>query len=747
MHVDVSNTQAHQRASTVGLHQRKGPKYKARRRGGQRKKALAQRTGRLTSAPTPISSHAQHRFRREERETSITPDESPERRNSRYSRAESRTQAQEEPPGPRDQPERSANAILAYQRLEKIWNRVFKDDERTANIDRSSFTTEILNHPMLAKFKMPARLLQWECGLCRPSRLLPYPSGSTGAGRRSHVLLLPPHTKRGHTHWFHNLPLDSIRSFQELVDIFLSQYASSRREEKQPWHLSHIKQKRGENPQSFISALAHEEFFRHLAHKNSQTFQEVEAITKAYAAVEEANETKRPDRPKQPRSFPSERKRKHNGGNYSHQKSHKSGPPEHKDHGSISLTPLTDMLSNVLMQIRGEKFLKWPKPLKKVEGGTPVKFVNGPGQSSSNTGGEGSGASPPRNRVAVGVVNMITTRPVKTPADNWDQYARRKKQHTTNNVISFSDDDLAHVVFSHADPLVSALISDGSVDYQMKRVFIDNESSRDFLYLGAFFKLGLKRRQLKSAEGQLYGLDNESVLIQGTIRLEVTLGMYPRMTSRTLTFLVVNLPSVYNVILGRPCLTTFGPLLSIPHLKIKFSMPYGVGEILGDQVTGRTCYMSQIAPNNRTITMGELDHRDETTLQQAQSGEETNLVPLNLDDPKRPEMVHKLGLDPDQKPVRQKQRNHSIKKLIAIREEVKQLLEVGSIREVQYPNWLSNVVLVKKSDEKWRICVDFTDVNKAYPKDSFPLPRIDLLMNSTSGYELLSFMDAYSGYN
>ena len=55
--------------------------------------------------------------------------------------------------------------------------------------------------------------------------------------------------------------------------------------------------------------------------------------------------------------------------------------------------------------------------------------------------------------------------------------------------------------------------------------------------------------------------------------------------------------------------------------------------------------------------------------------------------------------------------------------------------------------MLKKSNEKWRMCVDFTDLNKACPKDSFPLPRIDALVDSTSGNELLSFMDAFSGYN
>jgi hypothetical protein len=60
---------------------------------------------------------------------------------------------------------------------------------------------------------------------------------------------------------------------------------------------------------------------------------------------------------------------------------------------------------------------------------------------------------------------------------------------------------------------------------------------------------------------------------------------------------------------------------------------------------------------------------------------------------------------------------------------------------------LANVVLVKKTTGKWRMCVDFTDLNKAFPKDSFLLPRIDLLVDSTSGHELLTFMDAFSGYN
>ena len=64
-----------------------------------------------------------------------------------------------------------------------------------------------------------------------------------------------------------------------------------------------------------------------------------------------------------------------------------------------------------------------------------------------------------------------------------------------------------------------------------------------------------------------------------------------------------------------------------------------------------------------------------------------------------------------------------------------------------YPDWLANVVMVKKANGKWRMCVDFTNLNKACPKDSYPLPRIDILVDSTVRHQLLSFMDAFSEYN
>ena len=110
-------------------------------------------------------------------------------------------------------------------------------------------------------------------------------------------------------------------------------------------------------------------------------------------------------------------------------------------------------------------------------------------------------------------------------------------------------------------------------------------------------------------------------------------------------------------------------------------------------------------------------------------------------------ITHRLNVSPSFKPVKQKRRSFAPKRQKTINEEVGKLLQAGAIREVEYPEWLANVVLVKKANDKWWLCINFTDINLACSKDSFPLPRIDLIVDATADHELLSFMDAFSGYN
>ena len=79
--------------------------------------------------------------------------------------------------------------------------------------------------------------------------------------------------------------------------------------------------------------------------------------------------------------------------------------------------------------------------------------------------------------------------------------------------------------------------------------------------------------------------------------------------------------------------------------------------------------------------------------------------------------------------------------------EVENLLEAGFIREIKYPEWLANVVVVLKKGEKWRVCVDYTDLNEACLKDSFLLPRINQIVDALARHGMLLFLDAFSGYH
>ena len=265
----------------------------------------------------------------------------------------------------------------------------------------------------------------------------------------------------------------------------------------------------------------------------------------------------------------------------------------------------------------------------------------------------------------------------------------------------------------------------------------------------------------------------------------LTLGDSPCQATTTARFLIVDAPSAYNMLLGRPSLNEIKVIPSAYHMMIKFPTIRGVGMVQGDQRVARECYsasMKQKAVDN--IYLDKLDMRDEVLTRPEPSEE---LEPVSLDDDpghlayidsriakdlKSPLtnflrenkdvftwkqadiggidptiITHRLNVNPSFKPVKQKRRSFALERQKAINEEVDKLLQAGEIREVEYPEWLANVVLVKKANGKWRLCIDFTDINRSFPKDNFPLLRIDLIVDATAGHELLSFMDAFSGYN
>ena len=345
-------------------------------------------------------------------------------------------------------------------------------------------------------------------------------------------------------------------------------------------------------------------------------------------------------------------------------------------------------------------------------------------------------------------------------------------------IIGFSEEFARRLHHSHDDALV---VSVRVGDYNVHRMLVDNGSSADILFYLAFQQIGIDKARLIPTNAPLVGFGGTRVLPLGAITLSVMVGDYPQQITKDVTFLVVDCSSAYNGILGRPTLNLWKAATSTYHLMIKFPTEYGIGELQGDQVAARECYiaMLEMEDHQQTMCIGEqwttaesVEELEEISLDESRPKRTTRLgtlasplvrqglvafLRMNQDvfawshedmpriDPSV--IVHRLNVNPASLPIRQKKWVFAQERDKAIAEEVRKLLEAGFIREVYYPDWLANVVMVKKSNGKWRTCVDFTDLNKACPKDSYPLPRIDTLVDLTARHELLSFTDAFSGCN
>ena len=178
-----------------------------------------------------------------------------------------------------------------------------------------------------------------------------------------------------------------------------------------------------------------------------------------------------------------------------------------------------------------------------------------------------------------------------------------------DTTITFSDSDLEGCQHPHDDPLVvRAFVANKMVHW----VLVDNGSSVDIIFASAFDKMGIRREKLKPVSTHLRGFSGEKVLPFGSIQLVLTLGDLPCQATTMARFLVVDAPSAYNMLLGRPTLNAIKAIPSAYHMMIKFPTTSGVGMVRGDQRVARECYspsMKQKTVDN--IYLDELDMRDE----------------------------------------------------------------------------------------------------------------------------------------
>nr|CBG76438.1 OO_Ba0013J05-OO_Ba0033A15.25 [Oryza officinalis] len=228
--------------------------------------------------------------------------------------------------------------------------------------------------------------------------------------------------------------------------------------------------------------------------------------------------------------------------------------------------------------------------------------------------------------------------------------------------------------------------------------------------------------ELRSSQ-PIIGVTSGHTWPPGHIDLPVTFGGPANFRTEQVDFDVADLSLPYNVVLGRPALVKFMAITHYAYLQMKMPGPSGPITVHGD--LKEDALVSFLRANADVFAWR----------------------PMDMPGVPREVIEHRLAVRSDARPVRQKVRRQAPERQAFIREEVARLLEAGFIREVIHPEWLANPVVVPKANSKLRMCIDYTDLNKACPKDPYPLPRIDQIVDSTAGCDLLCFLDAYSGYH
>ena len=173
--------------------------------------------------------------------------------------------------------------------------------------------------------------------------------------------------------------------------------------------------------------------------------------------------------------------------------------------------------------------------------------------------------------------------------------------------MSFSKEDARGVKQPHNDLLVIMLMIEG---FNTKRILVDNGSSVDIIYLPAFQQLKLDPERLCLFNSPLVSFNGDRVYPKSIVTLTVTVGTYPKQLTCQLEFLVVDCPSSYNVIIGRPMLNRWKSAMSTYCLKVKFPTENGVGEVKVDQVLAIECYQAVLAVKENHTWMIEKKNED-----------------------------------------------------------------------------------------------------------------------------------------
>ncbi|KAK1608130.1 hypothetical protein QYE76_031803 [Lolium multiflorum] len=313
----------------------------------------------------------------------------------------------------------------------------------------------------------------------------------------------------------------------------------------------------------------------------------------------------------------------------------------------------------------------------------------------------------------------------------------------------------------------AALVLEAQIGgFNMSKVFMDGGSGLNLLFANTMRAMGLTVDMLRESDTGFHGIiPTRPAYSLGKTSLDVVFGTPTNFRREKIEFEVVDWESQYHAILGRPA---FAKFMAVPHYAyLKLKMPGNNGTpitIHGSFARSDTCdreFQKIASKFGAKEELNAIDAAVDHTQPPADNRNEGALIeflrerweifawePSDMPGIPRELAEHALNVDPTAKPVQQSMRRFSEPKRRAIGEEINRLRKAGFIRELKESEWVANPVMVPKKDTTaLRMCIDYTGLNKHCPKDHFPLPRIDQIVDSTAGCDRLSFLDAYSGYN
>jgi len=350
----------------------------------------------------------------------------------------------------------------------------------------------------------------------------------------------------------------------------------------------------------------------------------------------------------------------------------------------------------------------------------------------------------------------------------------------------------------------TALVLDPIVDdFQLAKVLMDGGSGLNLIYEDTLDKMQFNRSRIERSHTMFQGIiSGREAHCSGRVTLDVGFGTPDNYKSEPFLFRIVPFLSGYHALLGHEAFSRFQAIPHYGYMKLKMKGPNRVISLQSDpskalraenktstialealsealaaeELTAlRTTVDSDdvvlnkrqkptsfkpadeivkfqvhpIDPNKTTSIGAQLDPAVDEALRTflRENWEIYAWHPSDMPRIPRRLVEHNLNIFKGFKQVKQTLRQFSEPKRRAMGEELAKLLEAGFIREIMHTEWLAYVVMVPKKDKSQQLCVDFKDLNKACPKDPFPLPRIDQIMDATAGHDTLCFLDAYSRYH